>query len=444
MNGTVIPFRFLAVSLVWLLAGSVIGVLGAIQYLLPEFLQHTFSFHKTRPVHVTLVITWIFHAAAGGIYYYLPAVSRRNLFSDRLANWHFILALSSTLLIIISFLSGRFGGREYLEYPPAIGLLISLSWLFFLINFFRTITGKMKDWPVYTWMWLTGLIFFLFTYTESYLWLFSFFRNDVIRDITVQWKSLGSMVGSWNMMIYGTAFYVMERISGNLKTSRSPITFFFYFLGLTNLLFNWGHHTYIVPAAPWIRTVSYLISMTELLILGSILWNWKKSIRSARQNSHSIPMRFLAAADFWIFLNLVLAIAISVPALNLYTHGTHITVAHAMGATIGINTMILAASLFFILSNGDPGHPFHFTAHLKAGFWLLQAGLFIFWISLLAAGVMKATAMQFNSSEGFADTFNRTIPVFYIFLFSGIMLMLGFFMIFIIPLNRCLKLAVKK
>ncbi len=33
-----------------------------------------------------------------------------------------------------------------------------------------------------------------------------------MRDITVQWKAMGSMVGSWNMLVYGTGFYVMKQI----------------------------------------------------------------------------------------------------------------------------------------------------------------------------------------------------------------------------------------
>ena len=48
--------------------------------------------------------------------------------------------------------------------------------------------------------------------------------------MTVQWKAMGSMVGSWNMLIYGIGFYVMEKISGNRKFSYSKMTFFFYFL----------------------------------------------------------------------------------------------------------------------------------------------------------------------------------------------------------------------
>ena len=50
-------------------------------------------------------------------------------------------------------------------------------------------------------------------------------------------------------------------------------------------------------------------------------------------------------------LNLVLSISISIPAINFYTHGTHITVAHAMGSTIGINTLLLLASITLIVDD---------------------------------------------------------------------------------------------
>jgi nitric oxide reductase subunit B len=58
------------------------------------------------------------------------------------------------------------------------------------------------------------------------------------------------MVGSWNMLVYGTGIYLMEKTSGNGKAGPLPPAFFFYFLGLINLMFNWGHHTYIVTCRP--------------------------------------------------------------------------------------------------------------------------------------------------------------------------------------------------
>lgn len=283
-------------------------------------------------------------------------------------------------------------------------------------------------------MWLTGMFFFLLTFLESYLWLFSFFSNNLVRDITVQWKASGAMVGSWNMLVYGTAFYVMEKMSGDEKVASSKLTFFFYFLGLTNLMFNWGHHTYIVPASPWIRDIAYIISMTELLILGNIIWNWRKTLSSAVKTFHLMPFRFFTASDVWIFINLVLAIAISVPFINRFTHGTHITVAHAMGTTIGINTFILFASVFYLISlHGGTTS----LKYINAGFWILNISLLIFWVSLIAAGVIKTVVL--SNGGTFALAIQKMLPYFYSFFIAGIGILTGILLIAIPALVSCIQ-----
>lgn len=279
---------------------------------------------------------------------------------------------------------------------------------------------------MYLWMWTTGILSFLFSYSESFLWLIPWFRDNVIRDITVQWKALGALVGSWNMLVYGTAFYLMEKISGHTEKSRSPQTFFFYFLGLTNLLFNWGHHTYIVPASPVIKQTAFIISMTELLILGNIIYQWKSTLNEMKRNYHLLPFRFLAAADFWIFLNLALAISISVPALNYYTHGTYITVAHAMGATIGINSMILIAALsYFFL----PGKLQRTDKLLSTGFVITNIALFFFWGSMLTVGIIKAMRVSPGKSERFFEIMKQAEPAMKVFSLSGFGLMAGLMLI---------------
>lgn len=408
---------FLVTSVVLLLAGLTFGLAGGLQYIFPLWMKDSFPFTRLRPLHVSLVISWIFTAASGGIYYYLPRIVKHNWYSLRLGWMHYVLMV--TVIILISFLyaSGTFGGREYLEFPPWLGLLILSYWTLFLINFFRTVFTYKEKWPVYLWMWCSGILFFAFTFLESQLWIFSFFRDNLVRDTTVQWKALGSMVGSWNMLVYGTAFYLMEQISGNSKVVHSKKTFFFFFLGLTNLMFNWGHHTYIVPASPWIKNISYIISMTELLILGNILYQWKGTVSEIQKNKNNPAYLLLSAADVWVFLNLILAILLSVPAINNHTHGTHFTVAHAMGTTIGINTMILLASVMYIQwKSGKASRKF------LAGMWTANAALFIFWIALLGAGWTKAL---YQGQLTHQQIISHEMPYFYIITFSGFFLLIG-------------------
>jgi nitric oxide reductase subunit B len=154
-------------------------------------------------------------------------------------------------------------------------------------------------------------------------------------------------------------------------------------------MFNWGHHIYTLPTQHYVQYVSYSVSMTELLILGNIIYSWKASLTKAQKFFNRDAFRFLVAADVWIFLNLVLAICMSIPAINVYTHGTHITVAHAMGTTIGINTMLLLAVCYDILKDTcislDP-----YQKLMKFGFWLANSSLFVFWVALIAAGILKS------------------------------------------------------
>jgi nitric oxide reductase subunit B len=232
------------------------------------------------------------------------------------------------------------------------------------------------------------------------------------------------MVGAWNQMIYGTSIYLMVQISGDEGMAKTKKAYFFYFLGLTNLIFNWGHHIYNIPAAAWIRDVSYLISMTEWLIVISIIQGFKSKLEETRKFNNLITYQFLLASEFWVFMNLVLALFMSIPAINRYTHGTHITVAHAMGTTIGINSMILLGSISYLLKM-DKSVNRKMHMNLKFGYWVTQISLIIFWLALIIAGIIKGYQMQVLHVTIFSQVMAPVLEVLKIFVYSGITLVLG-------------------
>lgn len=434
---------FIFLAILSLLGGLFFGSISAFQFIFPDFFA-TIPFFKNRPLHVSLVVSWIFLSVIGGIYYYLPKYCGLPLFSRRMGIVHIWLFFITGLLVISSYLMGKFGGREYWEFPALLAIPIFISWILFGINYFKTVFKKIGQWPVYMWMWATGICFFLFTFTEAYLWVFPYFRNDLIRDLTVQWKAYGALVGSWNMLVYGTAIFVMERVKGDETIAKSKLAFLMYLLGLTNLMFGWAHHIYIVPTAPWIRYLSYTISMTELLILAKIIWNWKSSLQEAKKDYYFLPYRFIIASDLWIFLNLALALLISIPAINIFTHGTHITVAHAMGSTIGINTMILLSSVLFIISDVTQ-YPFSKkeTVIIRAGFWITNISLTIFWICLIMAGAEKGRLIIENQLT-FQAIMEKISPYLLSFAFAGLGIFVGLLMTTFSPLLAIISYLKKK
>lgn len=417
--------RFMQLGLAALAVGMFFGVIGGFQFLFPEFLQELL-FTKTRPMHVSLVIASIFLIAIGGIYFYLPRQCQLPLYSVTAMRWHFWVFLATGLAILGCYLSGRFGGREYFEFPPILSIPIFLTWILFGINYFKTVRQDKKPWPVYYWMWATGIVFFFITYTEAHLWLIPYFRDNMVREIMVQWKSYGALTGSWNMLVYGTALYLTSRIGGCEKYARSKMAFSLYFLGLFNLMFGWAHHTYLVPSETWIRTFAYIVSMTELAIFGKIIWDWQSSLETWQKNAHCNAYRFLIAADIWVFVNLGLALVISVPALNLFTHGTHITVAHAMGSTIGINMMILLASVFYVIREELP-EEIHASCSkaLRVGFWMANFSLAVFFAALILAGIGKGA----YDGTSFQEMMSGIRPFLFAFTISGVTLMFGLWII---------------
>ncbi|MCX6297438.1 MAG: cbb3-type cytochrome c oxidase subunit I [Bacteroidetes bacterium] len=428
---------FTTLGLLSLIGGMFFGVIASLQFVYPGFLE-SIPFYKTRPLHVSLIVAWIFLSSIGGIYYYLPNYNNIKLHSRFLGILHFSIFLFTGILILICYFLGEFGGREYWEFPPILAIPIFVSWIIFGWNYFKTAFKTASNWPVYMWMWATGIFFFLFTFSEAYLWLLPQFKGNVIKELTLQWKAYGALVGSWNMLVYGTAIFLMEKIKKNSHIGRSKIAFLMYFLGLINLMFGWAHHIYNVPTAMWIRYLAYLVSMSELIILAKIIYNWKKSLTESVKDFNILPYKFLVASDIWILLNLILALLLSVPAINMYTHGTHITVAHAMGSTIGINTMILLASCLFLI---DKITKIEYTSSeiktIKYGYTFLNIFLLIFWVSLIIAGTIKGQDV-INNQLSFQEIMTKINPILIVFSISGIGVFLSILAITIYPIKKSL------
>jgi nitric oxide reductase subunit B len=128
------------------------------------------------------------------------------------------------------------------------------------------------------------------------------------------------------------------------------------------------------------------------------------------------------AADIWIFINLGQAILMSIPAINIYTHSTHVTVAHAMGTTIGINTMIIFAACFeFLISKKNSLN----SKKMNCIFWILQFSLLMFWLSLNMAGILKGI-WQLSTYQGSFSTMMESLkPYFTIFVIAGFFIFLS-------------------
>lgn len=148
------------------------------------------------------------------------------------------------------------------------------------------------------------------------------------------------------------------------------------------------------------------------------------------------------AADLWVFITLGLAIAMSVPALHVYMHGTHVVVGHTMGATIGINSMLLMAYVFDVAGKSEWVEKQ--KKLILAGYNLIQISLVIFFLSLVSAGFVKGFWQLKEEQEAFGEMIQSLRPYFIVFALSGFTLIIGFYMVIFPALKSLFSLLKAK
>lgn len=424
MKSNAYPFYYIIVGLLSLMLCLLVGLISGIQYVVPDFVKEIFPFTVLRPLRTLFALSWIFMASLGGIFYYI----QNGNVNPPIMKWQFWIFSMTGVAICACYILRKFEGKEYLEFPHWFYFPILAGWILFGVCYFRVMWTSFRDWPVYHWMWGMGIVLMIYHFTEVHLWILPYFKEYYTQNLTMQWKAGGAYVGAWNMLVYDSSFYVIEKTSGNLDYSRSKTGFFFFFLGLLNVMFNWGHHVYPVPNAEWIRYVAYLISMTEWVILLRIIYLWKKDMSKKKKSQFSVSSKLMMLSDLWIFLNLFLALLISIPAINLFTHGTHITVAHSMGTIIGINTTILLSSVSYILQESR-GMTERMQAVILRGVKIFNISFVGFWVILIIMGVKRSQWIYF-SEEMLFGAFQDSMHVLHIgFVIFGSGLLVGIYIV---------------
>lgn len=407
--------RFLALAAASLVVGVTAGLLCALYYT-PWFstlARHDLVLQALRPLHTGATVLWIFFAGMAAVHAWMfeqladraragdasapalaHAVARRA--TAQVALWASGGVLGSALL-----LTGHFSGREYLEWPPVASLPFVAGWLLWVWSFVEVSGVRLRNAPVFAWMWASSAFLFLWTFVEAHAWQLSWVSDRPLQDIAVQWKSYGSLVGSYNLLVYGSLSWLNSKLAGNDTYARSNLAFALFLVGIVNSFTNYGHHTYHLPASHWVKWIAFGVSMTEVVLLVRVVWDVAKLANTwSGRREHPVLRVLLSATTTWTALQLGLAILMSIPPINSTIHGTLAVPAHAMGSLIGIDTMALFAVGVWFFEERAERRTFALTAVVAT-----NVGLFGLWGVLLIAGVRSGIALVERSQLPSVGTF---------------------------------------
>ncbi len=344
---------FLRGALVALAVAILAGLLGAlfsVPSLGARLADLGVDLRSLRPLHTVFAAAWIFLAGQAMVHRFFedeagPVTSgERGRLRAQVVLWGF-----AGLGIAVTLPLGITSGREYVGQHPLLSIPIAAGWLLFVWNFFGATRRGFWSRPVYVMMWAVGCLFFVYTFAEQHAWLLPDVFADPVVDRRIQWKACGTLVGSFNLFVYGTAVFLSEKLSGDEEYGQSRTAWALLGVGLLNSFTNFPHHTYHLPQTHVVKWIGFVISMTELLIFLRVVWELAELSKAEDRPERCVTRILLVAAKWWTAAMLVSSVLISIPPLNALVHGTYVVVGHAMGTTIGIDTMILLAAVSWLL-----------------------------------------------------------------------------------------------
>ena len=291
-----------------------------------------------RSLHTLFAAAWLVLGGLSVVFRWLGSQASMTPGDRNRVGAALVLFAFSGAAALVTIPLGIGSGREYLGFHPALAAPMLTGWLLVAWTFYAHAARGLLRRPVYVLMWAVGFVFFTVTFLEQYLWLLPEVFADPIVDRRLQWKATGTLVGAANLFVYGAALYLGERLSGDRTLARSSKAFALFGLGLLNSFVNFAHHTYHLPQSHVVKLVAFVVSMTEVLVLLSVLRSLVAGLPAS-----CAATTLLKSSKGWTAAVVAGAVLLSVPPLNAVVHGTWLIAGHAMGGMIGICSMVVFA-----------------------------------------------------------------------------------------------------
>ncbi len=397
-----VSLRMALVCVVMAILGGTLAALHYIQSFSPELAEAGFSLRKLRPLHTTFASVWIYGACVAVIYHYLSNSGDGLSEGDKRRFWfHTFCWLTAGVAVVITLGMGIFSGREYLGFHPAISAVLLIGWLalaysflrrnsslrtfgfiwrvviaaalfygyshfkgqsgglaigcliggwLVAIDFLRQLCKGIWAQPIYIYFWSIGILYFIYTFVEGHAYLLPWVADKPIYDLGLQWKSCGTLVGSFNFLVYGSLIYSSERLSGDKSYAQGRMAFMLFGIGCLNSFTNYAHHTYHIPQSELVKWISFVVSMLEILIFLRLLIDINKMLKArCATDGYCAANGYFGAAKWWSAIMILSATLISIPNVNSLVHGTRFVMGHAMGTELGIDTLALFGCITFLM-----------------------------------------------------------------------------------------------
>lgn len=433
---------FAIAAIIWGFAGMLVGLIVALQFVLPDFFLWDgiswLSFGRMRPLHTNAVIfAFVGNGIFMGVYYSLQRLLKTRMYSDLLGKIHFWGWQAIILAALITLPLGITSGKEYAELEWPIDIAITLVWVVFGLNMLMTII-KRRERHIYVaiWFylatWVTVAVLHIVNNLElpvNLLKSYSIFAG--VQDALVQWWYGHNAVAFFLTTPYlGLMYYFVP------KAANRPV--FSYRLSIIHFwalifIYIWAgpHHLLYTALPDWAQSLGTVFSIMLIAPSWGGMLNGLLTLRGAWDRVRTDPvLKFLVVAVTAYGMSTFEGPMLSIKSVNAISHYTDWTIAHVHVGTLGWNGF-LTFGIFYWLFPKMWNTKLFSVKSANIHFWLGTLGIILYTIPMYWAGFTQGLMWKEFDSDGilvyknFLETVTQLIPMYWLRAIGGLIYLVG-------------------
>jgi nitric oxide reductase subunit B len=415
-----VAYWFFAFSMLLLVLQIVYGFIMGFAHMGLDGLHDIIPFNTARAVHTNLLVVWLLSGFMGAAYYIIPEEAQNELVSVKLAYIQLITLALVGVTAVVGYHFNYWEGRKFLEIPRPLDWLVVINVLTFLgIIVVTLFKGKKRT---TTSLVLTmGLVFAALLYLPGMIW----FDNQTMDSFFRWWVVHLWVEGVWELIMGGILAFLLIKITG---VDREVIEKWLYVIvGLTFIsgILGTGHHYYFIGAGKvWLIVGGIFSALEPLAFLGMALFAIAMYRRGEKKHPNKIALSWTLGTAIVSFVGAgLLGLAHTLPAVNLYTHGTLVTAMHGHLAFWGAYGMIVFAIIAYTMPNLT-GRKLYDKSSSTLAFWLSNIGMVGMTVAFGVAGVAQVY-LERKVGMDFGDVQTEIQVHFFILVICAIMFTVG-------------------
>ncbi|MBC7907062.1 MAG: cbb3-type cytochrome c oxidase subunit I [Rhodospirillaceae bacterium] len=409
----------LALFVAQILFGTILGTI----VVMPNFLSELLPFNIARMIHTNALIVWLLMGFFGCAYYLIPEESETELYSPKLAIIQFWLFLFGAAAAVVGYLFHIHEGREFLEQPLWIKLVIVVVALMFLFNVTMTVLKGRKT--AITNVLLLGL------WGIAVFFLFSLYNPDnLILDKMFWWWVVHLWVeGVWELVMASVLAFLMIKLTGVDREVVEKWLYVIIGMALFSGILGTGHHYYWIGTPGYWQWIGSVFSTLEVApFFAMVVFTFYMVWKGGRNHPNKAALLWSLGCSVFAFFGAgVWGFLHTLAPINYYTHGTQITAAHGHLAFYGAYVMVNLAMMTYAMPMLLKREPYNQTLNMW-GFWITSSAVAFMTFALTFAGVVQ-THLQRVMGMNFMEV-QEQLGLFYWFrLGAGLVTLVGVILI---------------